>query len=125
MQTIIPFNTEKNPRQDEAGGKALRLIESTRAGLPVPPGFVLTTAFFEAWMNELKNSAAWSGLNDPSPEKTGPTVMALQQACKSLRLNTKQNIEMGKALEGLGRGRAAPASLLASAGRARPDARWH
>jgi len=104
MQTIIPFTTDKTPRQDEAGGKALRLIESTHAGLPVPPGFVLTTAFFEAWMNELKHSPAWSGLNDPSTEQTGPTAIALQQACKSLRLNTKQNTELGEALEGLGRG---------------------
>ena len=33
-----------------AGGKGANLGELTRAGLPVPPGFVLTTAAYRAFV---------------------------------------------------------------------------
>ena len=37
---------------DLAGGKGANLGELTRAGLPVPPGFVLTTAAYRAFVAE-------------------------------------------------------------------------
>ena len=44
-QTIYPFSTEQMPQLTEVGGKALNLIRSTQAGLPVPEGFALSVAF--------------------------------------------------------------------------------
>ncbi len=32
----------------------------TRAGLPVPPGFVLTTGFVQPWLDQLRATAEWS-----------------------------------------------------------------
>ena len=35
------------------GGKAASLSRLINAGLPVPPGFALTTAAFDAWRDEI------------------------------------------------------------------------
>ena len=37
---------------DQAGGKAANLGELTRAGLPVPPGFVVVTAAYRDYVAE-------------------------------------------------------------------------
>lgn len=34
---------------EQAGGKGANLGELTRAGLPVPPGFVVVTPAFRCW----------------------------------------------------------------------------
>ena len=44
---------------EEVGGKAYSLIRLCRAGLPVPPGCVLTTTFFEPWSVSLRKTDAW------------------------------------------------------------------
>lgn len=51
MTTIFSFDTTQLPNLEQAGGKALALIEMTNAGMPVPPGFVLTVDFSSrGWM---------------------------------------------------------------------------
>ena len=44
--TIVAFTVHDLPSVDQAGGKALALIQMTAAGMPVPPGFVLTREVF-------------------------------------------------------------------------------
>ena len=62
MTTIVWFNSNEIPRLDQAGGKAIALMQMTAAGMPVPPGLVLTVKFFEPWIDVLKQSSEWAAL---------------------------------------------------------------
>ena len=55
----LESNQLQTPRLNEVGGKAKSLIESLQAGFNVPPGLVLTTHFFEPWLEQVKNSDEW------------------------------------------------------------------
>ena len=47
MKTALGFSHIDGGMLDEVGGKAANLGELTRAGLPVPPGWVLTTRAYQ------------------------------------------------------------------------------
>jgi len=55
MSYIRPLDTVGRDDVDTAGGKGANLGELTRTGLPVPPGFVLTTEAYRNYVeaNEL------------------------------------------------------------------------
>ena len=67
-----------------AGGKGANLGELTRAGLPVPPGFVLTTAAYRAFVDEVAGGGPRARARRPTPRASGrcsrpgrsPTSMA-------------------------------------------------
>lgn len=54
MSTVFQFTSEQLPSLEQAGGKALALIQMNHAGMPVPPGFVLIVDFFTPWLDTLK-----------------------------------------------------------------------
>jgi len=51
------FPAPSTPTLAEVGGKGYSLTRMVVAGLPVPPGAVLTTIFFPPWFDEIKASA--------------------------------------------------------------------
>src|SRR5215210_414202 len=53
---LFPFAVGNPARRDLLGGKGAALAEMTRAGLPVPPGFTVTTA---ACRHVLAHGGAW------------------------------------------------------------------
>jgi pyruvate,water dikinase len=65
---VHPFTDASTPELPEVGGKGLSLIRMTRAGLAVPPGFVLTVAFFEPWLDALARSPAWAAFSSALQE---------------------------------------------------------
>jgi len=44
------FDAGGEPRHDLLGGKCASLVAMTAAGMPVPPGFAVTTAFYDAFV---------------------------------------------------------------------------
>ncbi|OYD07684.1 pyruvate, phosphate dikinase [Paludifilum halophilum] len=77
---VIPFHEGRLKMKDLLGGKGANLGEMTRAGLPVPPGFTITTAacleYFEAGRiltEERKREIAMalSGLEQEAGKKLG------------------------------------------------------
>jgi phosphohistidine swiveling domain-containing protein len=54
--TILPLDTDLATLQT-AGGKGLNLSRLRRAGFPVPPGFIVSTAAYEAFVNGREPSA--------------------------------------------------------------------
>lgn len=98
MTTIFPFNTKQLPLLEQAGGKALSLIEMTRAGMPVPPGFVLAVDFFTPWLDALKRSPHWSDLKPDSVQKLGAATGALQTLARTLTFTAEQKQELEQAL---------------------------
>ncbi len=56
---IYNFNVNNVPKLNQVGGKAKALIETTKAGFPVPEGMALSVDFFGAWLKEVKDSKEW------------------------------------------------------------------
>lgn len=46
------FDEPREPLLETLGGKGASLVSMTSVGMPVPPGFVVTTACFDAFMHE-------------------------------------------------------------------------
>ena len=64
------------------GGKAASLIRLTQAGFAVPDGYVLTSAFFVPWINELRSSSEWRLVR----ERLGSTdSIGLHEACEAAK----------------------------------------
>ena len=88
---IVPFpGTEQTTRTD-VGGKAASLICMSEAGLPVPPGAVLTSAFFAPWFDEVKASATWTKLIEASPDDWAPICSELKKLALTLPLTVPQH----------------------------------
>jgi pyruvate,water dikinase len=52
MEYVKFFEELKKEDVDIAGGKGANLGELTQAGIPVPPGFVITSATYQKFMDE-------------------------------------------------------------------------
>ena len=51
MTTYIQFfDAGLAPEHDLLGGKCASLVSMTAAGMPVPPGFAVTTALYDAFL---------------------------------------------------------------------------
>ena len=74
----------------EVGGKGYSLIRMISAGLPVPPGVVLTTDFFALWFDEIQTSATWTALVDATPDKWATLCNELKELCSALPLTATQ-----------------------------------
>lgn len=98
-QTIVSFTAQDYPPVDQAGGKALALMHMTAAGMPVPPGFVLTVAFFEPWTARLQATPEWAEMANADASRIGPVARALQAACLALRFTDGQRGELDSALK--------------------------
>jgi len=56
---IFKFNGSEVPKLNQVGGKAKALIETTKAGFPVPEGIALSVEFFDSWLTQIKSSTQW------------------------------------------------------------------
>ncbi|MCP4231704.1 MAG: hypothetical protein GY771_16360 [bacterium] len=97
MPLTISFPGTEQTTLREVGGKGFSLIRMVEAGLPVPPGVVLTTEFFEPWFDEIKASAMWQVLADATPDKWATLCNESKGLCPALPLTATQR----QALEGL------------------------
>lgn len=50
MTYVQTFDSGLEPKLENLGGKGASLVTMTSAGMPVPPGFVVTTAAFDAFL---------------------------------------------------------------------------
>lgn len=101
MSVIFPFDAPQRPTLEQAGGKALALIEMTQAGMPVPPGFVLTVDFFAPWLDSLKTTPQWPALTTASATEIGLAARTIQERCRSLDFTVRQKTELEEALASL------------------------
>ncbi len=97
MNLTISFPGTEQTTLSEVGGKGYSLIRMVEAGLPVPPGTVLTTEFFKPWFDEIKVSSTWLALAEATPDKWASLCNELKERCLALPLTETQY----QALEGL------------------------
>ena len=81
---------------DQVGGKALSLIDMTREGMPVPPGFVFTVQFFEPWIRALELAREWEAIQDAAVDDLGQATQALQAVCRDLPFTQDQEEELAR-----------------------------
>ena len=94
MSLIVSFPGIKQTTLAEVGGKGYSLIRMVEAGLPVPPGAVLTTEFFAPWFDEIQSSATWTALADAMPDKWATLCNELKALCPALPLVATQRQAM-------------------------------
>jgi len=87
LTLIVSFPGIKQTILAEVGGKGYSLIRMIEAGLPVPPGAVLTTEFFAPWLDEIQASAAWTALPNATPDQWVPVrkIQLVDSEKKSFR----------------------------------------
>jgi pyruvate,water dikinase len=90
MNLTISFPGAEQTSFTEVGGKGYSLIRMVEAGVPVPPGAVLTAAFFDPWFDEIKASAIWPVLAEATPEKWPTLCSELKGLCLALPLTGTQ-----------------------------------
>ena len=90
MTLVVSFPGARQPTLAEVGGKGYSLIRMVEAGLPVPPGAVLTTEFFAPWFDEVQASAPWTSLADATPDRWATLCTALRRLCLTLPLTATQ-----------------------------------
>ena len=96
---LVGLASTPPPETAVVGGKGRGLIELTREGFAVPPGIILTTAFFAPWIAAVKAGAAWrdlassygASLDDPDRrERVVELAAAVKDRAASLALNSDQ-----------------------------------
>lgn len=89
-QLIVYFPGARHAASADVGGKAASLIRMSEAGLPVPAGAVVTTAFFAPWFEEVKASTTWAALRSVSPADWAPLCAELKRRALALRMTEWQ-----------------------------------
>jgi phosphoenolpyruvate synthase/pyruvate phosphate dikinase len=101
MKWVYPFTSGETPDLTQVGGKAMSLILMTQRGLRVPPGFVLTVAFFQPWLEQIQRSPEWTQALDSFPEELEERCDAVKALCRDLELDTTRQDALARALHPL------------------------
>lgn len=87
MAYITFFNQLNRDSTDIAGGKGASLGEMTRAGIPVPPGFVVLTKAFERFLSETELNEEIQAALDKVNHHEMQSVEDAAETIRSLMLN--------------------------------------
>jgi rifampicin phosphotransferase len=97
-KTIFVFPGTRSATLAEVGGKGLSLLQASQAGLPVPPGFILSVPFFLPWLQHLQATKAWSEFLQPHTADLEHACQALKQHALRLSLTQQQEQDLSAAL---------------------------
>ncbi|MEE8470719.1 MAG: PEP/pyruvate-binding domain-containing protein [Dehalococcoidia bacterium] len=100
---IYSFDATTLPTLSEVGGKGLSLMRMTQAGLPVPPGFTLSVAFFAPWIADLQAGPEWTAVQTAIGNKDDliASTTALKMACAGLAWTATQDRQIADSLKTL------------------------
>jgi rifampicin phosphotransferase len=114
VSQLVPLSTAAVANPSEVGGKAASLIRLLAAGFPVPPGCVLTTAFFASWSEELGLSQAWAGVVGADPAEREARCVEMKRLAGTLPLNASQRATLADLREYLAQHAAAGFAVRSS-----------
>jgi phosphohistidine swiveling domain-containing protein len=101
MEWTYSLDTIEEPDLAAVGGKAMSLIHMTQGGYSVPPGFVLTVAFFEPWLGHVQDAPEWNKTLSGRPDELRQNTIALQKVCAGLELDESHRQALSEALSEL------------------------
>ena len=100
---IIHFAGSGEFELRQVGGKGFSLIKMTRAGFTVPPGFVLSPAFFTPWLESLQQTRQWKEFTAcQDGGRFASLLEPVRDYCSRLELTPGQREELDAALAKLG-----------------------
>jgi len=79
----------------------MSLIFMTHRGFSVPPGFVLTVAFFQPWLEYIQGTPEWAKTLSSSPEDLKHNTDALKDLSMGLELDEEHKAILAQALDRL------------------------
>lgn len=92
---IYDFKVDKVPEIAQVGGKGKALIETSKAGFPVPEGIILSVEFFGPWLDKVKSADAFARvLGDTSKDNCD----AVKSLAASMTFDGKQTKILSKAM---------------------------
>jgi pyruvate,water dikinase len=91
MKLSYRFSDYPIPGVEEVGGKAASLMRLFQVGHPVPPGFILTTSFFQPWLVHLRTTQEWNDFVAADSASLAVTCTRLQGMIENRRLSTDQH----------------------------------
>ncbi len=97
--TIFVFPRNTSTTLSQVGGKGLSLIQGSQAGLPVPPGFILSVNFFLPWIQELQQTNTWSNYLEHEKYDLEKSCTELKKLVVNLTLTKQQEQELTEALQ--------------------------
>jgi rifampicin phosphotransferase len=101
-ELVYIFPGSDEPPLVAAGGKGLSLIRTARVGLPVPPGLVLSVAYFEPWFEQLRRTPQWAAFLKAGPAELERVCTELKSLCPKLELSPEQKTVLKEALQKVG-----------------------
>ncbi|MBI4750655.1 MAG: hypothetical protein HY774_19390 [Acidobacteria bacterium] len=99
---LVWFPGTGQTTRSNVGGKAASLISMSEAGLPVPPGVILTTLFFVPWFDEVKKSPTWGKLSKSPSDEWASLCNELKERALILPLTETQRAALDALLRDLG-----------------------
>ncbi|GKZ00934.1 hypothetical protein MPSEU_001044900 [Mayamaea pseudoterrestris] len=94
----VRFSDNDSVTVEQVGGKGLGLLQSQRAGFNVPDGFVLTTTFFDPWIEQVK---ATEEFHTHVADKSRDACDALKALCNTLSLTKEQKNALNEASDSI------------------------
>jgi phosphoenolpyruvate synthase/pyruvate phosphate dikinase len=95
---ICSFPSNESPTLSDVGGKGYSLLQMSRF-MPVPPGLLLTTAFFDAWWQEIFRTDEWKEFLTLKDKIPAPVASGLKSHAMLLSFTDQQNDSLAEAME--------------------------
>ena len=116
MKPVVWFADVGKADVDLAGGKGANLGELVRAGLPVPPGFIITSAAYRAFLDASslvpEISARLAALDVTNPQQLQVTSVAIRQLLTAATVADEIAAAVAAAYQAMG---AVPVAVRSSA----------
>jgi phosphohistidine swiveling domain-containing protein len=100
MGAIYGISGSEPAEVSKVGGKGQSLMLGSQAGLPVPPGFILSVDFFAPWLLKLKATSEWAVFADAEKDGLAGACASLKKMVPRLRFTKEQARELASAMEG-------------------------
>jgi len=90
MAQYYTFKDSTLPTVELVGGKGLSLLYSKKKGFNVPTTVVLSTEFFQPWMEQLKTTSEWNVFTQAKDDGMTTAAMAVKNSCQTLEFSEDQ-----------------------------------
>jgi pyruvate,water dikinase len=90
MTQYFTFKESALPTIEQVGGKGLSLIYSDKKGFTVPPALVLSTDFFQPWMDLLKSSTTWQAFSQTEGDQMVSASTGVKKLCQTMTFTEDQ-----------------------------------
>jgi phosphohistidine swiveling domain-containing protein len=83
-ETLARFPGDEPAALERVGGKGQTLMQLAQAGMPVPPGVIVTAECFAPWFSRLRETPEWAVLREAPPEHWSAQAEALKTRAVAL-----------------------------------------